>query len=80
MPFTNAEGKNLVCPRCGSIFIDYDYFQRRWRCLMRNCGWIQKTESDMGNHSNLLTIDEFNMNSILKADDNKGNDESYIKI
>lgn len=33
------------CPRCGSIFVEYDLQQKRHRCLVRNCPWIEDEES-----------------------------------
>jgi len=31
--------------------VDWDPFQRRWRCLIRTCDWIEEHESDPGSYS-----------------------------
>jgi len=42
---SETEGRQRRCPKCGSLFIDWDPYQRRFRCLRRECDWIEKKES-----------------------------------
>jgi hypothetical protein len=40
---SNPEAKKYSrCPKCNSIFVDFDYKQDRYRCLMWDCGWIEE--------------------------------------
>lgn len=41
------------CPDCGSTFVDWDPSVRRWRCLVRKCGWIEANESSPGAYNYL---------------------------
>ena len=34
--------KPKTCPKCGSIFVDWDRCQKVYRCLVRSCGWVDK--------------------------------------
>jgi len=31
--------KPETCPKCGSIFVDWDRYQKVYRCLVKSCGW-----------------------------------------
>lgn len=57
MPITNEEGKYLTCPKCNSIFVDYDFHQKRFRCLEWECGWKEEKENGTKDY-NSLVIDE----------------------
>ena len=58
MPIINEDGKYLICPKCGSTFVDYDYHQNRFRCRIWECGWIEKEESDSKDYSCLIEEEE----------------------
>lgn len=47
-PSRNSCQKYIQCPKCGSTFVDWDPTPRRWRCLVRDCGWIEAEESSPG--------------------------------
>ena len=49
--------KPETCPKCGSIFIDWDRYQKVYRCLVKSCGWTSE-------HRNGLNI-EINENRSL---------------
>jgi len=31
--------KPETCPKCGSIFVDWDRYHKVYRCLVKSCGW-----------------------------------------
>jgi ribosomal protein S27AE len=39
------------CPKCGSVFVEWDPTPRRFRCLVRKCGWAEAAESDPGTYN-----------------------------
>jgi len=41
------------CPDCESTFVDWDPSVRRWRCLVRKCGWVEANESSPGTYNYL---------------------------
>jgi len=57
MPIINEEGKYMICPKCNSIFVDYDHHHKRFRCLIWDCGWIEEKENGSKNYDCLI-IDE----------------------
>lgn len=34
--------KPETCPKCGSIFVDWDRYQKVYRCLVKSCGWTSE--------------------------------------
>jgi hypothetical protein len=34
--------KPETCPKCGSIFVDWDRHQKVYRCLVKSCGWTSE--------------------------------------
>jgi len=40
--------KYRVCPECGSIFVDWNPYSKRWHCLVRNCRWMEEEKSHPG--------------------------------
>jgi hypothetical protein len=34
--------KPETCPKCGSIFVDWDRYQKGYRCLVKSCGWTNE--------------------------------------
>ena len=34
--------KPETCPACGSIFVDWDRYQKVYRCLVKSCGWTSE--------------------------------------
>lgn len=59
MPFTDRDGEPLVCPRCGSIFVEWDPRQRRMRCLEYFCGWQMRNSSAPDDTSALMRKEDF---------------------
>ena len=47
-PSRDSCKKYIQCPKCGSTFVDWNQPTRRWRCLVRDCGWIEAEESNPG--------------------------------
>ena len=39
------------CPNCGSIFVDWCPYMKRFRCLVYACGWHEAEESDPGKYN-----------------------------
>ena len=37
--------KPETCPKCGSIFVDWDRYQKAYRCLVKSCGWIRRYQT-----------------------------------
>lgn len=42
-------GDYLFCPVCGGM-VDYDPHQRRFKCLVRACGWMDEEETGPGDY------------------------------
>jgi hypothetical protein len=40
--------KPETCPKCGSIFVDWDRYQKVYRCLVKSCGWTSKYKNKNG--------------------------------
>lgn len=38
------------CPRCKSTFVEWDPFEKRFRCLVNGCGWRQQEPSNPGTY------------------------------
>ena len=55
----DEQGNLLVCPQCGSSFVDYDFHQKRYRCLMYSCPWIMEKECESGDYSALIREQDF---------------------
>jgi hypothetical protein len=34
-------GRCLICPKCKSTFVRFDPDLRKFRCLIRDCGWVE---------------------------------------
>lgn len=54
MPITDTDGNYFICPKCRTIFLDYDFHQKRFRCLKWDCGWIEKQINETKNHNELI--------------------------
>ena len=39
-------GNYLICPECDMTSIEYDPYQKRFKCLNRACGWMDEEETD----------------------------------
>jgi hypothetical protein len=37
-----ARVKPETCPKCGSIFVEWDRYQKVYRCLVKSCGWTSE--------------------------------------
>jgi hypothetical protein len=55
----DKKGEYLVCPHCGSIFVDYDHNQKRYRCLVWDCRWMMENECAPDDTSALMKQGEF---------------------
>lgn len=66
MPIMEGD-EYLVCPRCGSIFVEYDHRQKRMRCLMRDCGWRTRNECALNDTSALVTQSDFEKYKALRG-------------
>ncbi len=38
--------KPETCPKCGSIFVDWDRYHKVYRCLVKNCGWTSEYKNE----------------------------------
>ena len=67
MSFQAKDGENLVCPRCGSIFVEWYHHQKRMRCLVWKCGWIMENECAPDDTSALLRKSSFKKCEALRG-------------
>jgi hypothetical protein len=35
-------GSYLVCPKCGSQFVEYAPGMKKFKCLESGCGWVER--------------------------------------
>ena len=54
MPILKKNGDYLECPKCTSIFIDYDFLRKRFRCLEWRCQWLAKSISECKDYEDLI--------------------------
>lgn len=51
--------KPETCPQCGSIFVDWDRYQKVYRCLVKNCGWTSEYRNGLRSRFNAtLSLDQ----------------------
>ncbi len=43
-------GNYLICPECGMPSVDYDPYQRCFKCLSKTCRWMDDEETDAGDY------------------------------
>lgn len=49
------EHENLLgCPKCGSVWVGYQCWLKRYACLI--CGWKMERECEIGDYGNLVPI------------------------
>ena len=50
MTRAKRRGNYLFCPEYGMMTVDYEPYQRRFKCLSRACGWMDEEETDSGDY------------------------------